>query len=287
MVKVIQAFKLFSYKTRPLILSAFLLLLSGDRVFGVDRFIVLASTTSTVNSGLFDIILPSFTRKTGISVRVIGVGTGQAIKIAQRGDADVLFVHHKKSELAFVEKGFGIKRHDVMFNDFVLVGPNTDPAGVRNAKSVVAAYQKIAASNSIFVSRGDDSGTHKKSVEIWRRASVEINNFSGRWYREVGSGMGATLNISLAMNGYTISDRATWEAFENKGSTRLLFEGDPSLRNQYGIIMVNPSVHRSVKAPLASAFINWVISNDGQKAINDFRVNLKQVFFANANSGGN
>lgn len=283
---MIQVSKLGGRLARALITLPFLLLWSGELVYGSERYIVLASTTSTVNSGLFDIILPEFTKKTGISIRVVGVGTGQAIKIAQRGDADVLFVHHKKSELNFVEEGFGVKRYDVMYNDFVLVGPNSDPAGIRNANSAVAAYRKIASTKSLFVSRGDDSGTHKKSLEIWRQASVEVNGLSGQWYREVGSGMGATLNISQAMNGYTISDRSTWEAFKNKGSVKLLFEGDATMRNQYGIVMVNPSIHKHVKAPLASAFINWVLSNDGQSTINDFRVDGKQVFFANARNGG-
>ena len=210
--------------TLSVILSAVLILLLKEPAYTGDRFIVLASTTSTVNSGLFDYILPAFTDRTGISVRVVGVGTGQAIKVAERGDADVLFVHHKISELIFVKRGFGIKRYDVMYNDFVVVGPKLDPAGIQSVKSVVAAYQKIAATNSMFLSRGDDSGTHKRSLEFWRQASVDVNSASGKWYRESGSGMGATLNIAMSVNGYTLTDRATWEAFKNKGSLKLLFE---------------------------------------------------------------
>jgi len=273
--------------TQSVILSAVLILLLREPAYTGDRFIVLASTTSTVNSGLFDNILPAFTDKTGISVRVVGVGTGQAIKVAERGDADVLLVHHKISELIFVERGFGIKRYDVMYNDFVVVGPKLDPAGIQSVKSVVAAYQKIAATNSMFLSRGDDSGTHKRSLELWGQASVDVISASGKWYRESGSGMGATLNIAMSVNGYTLTDRATWEAFKNKGSLKLLFEGGPSLRNQYGIIMVNPSLHKHVKANLASEFIGWLISEDGQAVINGFRLNGNQMFFANANARGN
>lgn len=256
-------------------------------VMAAEKYIVVASTTSTVNSGLFNKILPVFTEASGISVRVVGVGTGQAIKIAERGDADVLFVHHKKSERAFVKKGFGIKRFDVMYNDFVVVGPGSDPAGIQQSKTVAASYQRIAKSKSIFVSRGDDSGTHKKSLEIWRQGNIDVKKFSGGWYREAGSGMGATLNIAQSMNGYTLSDRATWEAFKNKGSLKLLFDGDPGLRNQYGIILVNPSVHKHVKKDMADKFIRWVLSPAGQAAVNDFRVNGKQTFFANARGTGN
>ena len=210
------------------------------------------------------------------------MGTGQAIKVAERGDADILFVHHKISEVEFVKNAFGVKRYDVMYNDFIVVGPQDDPADVQNAKNVVEAYEKVAAAKSIFVSRGDESGTHKKSLEFWRTIPVDLVNSSGKWYREAGSGMGATLNLTSSINGYTLTDRSTWMAFQNKGSLVVLFEGDPSMRNQYGITMVNPARHKHVKAPLASAFIGWVISNDGQAAINDFRISGKQTFFANA-----
>ncbi len=251
--------------------------------FAAERFIVVASTTSTVNSGLFDYLLPKFTQKHGIQIRVVGVGTGQAIRIARRGDADVLFVHHKKSELAFVQEGFGIKRHDVMFNDFVIVGPGNDPAKAKQAKTVVSAYKRIAQSRSIFTSRGDDSGTHKKSLSIWQAALQKLPSSSeAKWYRETGSGMGATLNIASSLNAYTLTDRATWENFKNKQALKILFQSDSLLRNQYGIIKVNPARHKHVKSSEAGIFINWILSAEGQTAINKYRLNGKQVFFANA-----
>jgi tungstate transport system substrate-binding protein len=269
-----------------LALAAIGIVLPPGAAPAAEKFIVVASTTSTVNSGLFDDLLPKFTTATGIQVRVVGVGTGQAILVAKRGDADILFVHHKISELAFVKNGFGVARHDVMYNDFVIVGPGADPAAASGAKSVRDAYRRIAAAKSLFVSRGDDSGTHKKSLEIWRLASVPVKKFSGGWYREAGSGMGATLNIAASMNGYTLTDRSTWQAFKNKGSLKLLFSGDPSLRNQYGIILVNPKKHKHVKARLASTFIDWLLSGTGQNAINGYRLQGKQTFFANAKETG-
>ena len=258
-----------------------LALLVGIPVKGEDKFIVLASTTSTVNSGLFKILIPKFKTKTGISVRVLGVGTGQAIQISKRGDADILFVHHTPSELRFVKMGFGVKRYDVMYNDFVIVGPNSDPAGVHQAHSALQAYQRIAQTRSIFLSRGDNSGTHKKSLEIWQKTLPKFNKLRKTWYRETGSGMGATLNILQSMGGYTLSDRSTWEAFNNKENSRILFAGDPSLKNQYGIIMINPQIHKHVKIKLASKFIMWIISDKGQSLINSFSINGKQTFFAN------
>jgi tungstate transport system substrate-binding protein len=247
-----------------------------------ERSIVVASTTSTVNSGLFDAILPQFTKQTQIIVRVVGVGTGQALRIAERGDADVVLVHHKPSERAFVEKGFGVKRFEVMYNDFVIVGPRADPAKIKGTTVAGEAYRNIAAAKSIFVSRGDDSGTHKKSLEIWKSAGIEAAEYSGIWYREAGAGMGATLNIASSVGGYTLTDRATWEKFGNKGDLTILSEGDPKLRNQYGVIMVNPSLHDHVKKQAAESFIKWVVSEQGQSAIDRYAVNGKQVFFANA-----
>ena len=248
-----------------------------------EQFIVIASTTSTVNSGLFKKILPIFTDKTGIAVRVVGVGTGQAIKIAERGDADVLFVHHKKSELDFVENGFGVRRYQVMYNDFVLVGPKGDPADLRTSENVVSAYQKIARTKSTFVSRGDDSGTHKRSLEFWKEAIPNrVNSIDSKWYREVGAGMGATLNIAQDIKGYTLTDRATWEAFLNKESLDLFFDGDPRMRNEYGITMVSPDRHNHIKVDLASVFIMWILSKEGQTVINSFRINGKQMFFGNS-----
>lgn len=247
-----------------------------------ENFIVLASTTSTVNSGLLSNILPVFTNETGISVRVVGVGTGQAIKLAERGDADVLLVHHKPSEVKFINEGFGVKRFDVMYNDFVIIGPKGDPAQIQDLNSVTEAYKNIANSRSIFVSRGDQSGTHKKSLEIWRAALVNIESLSTIWYREVGAGMGATLNIAKSMKGYTLSDRSTWAAFKNKGLLKILFDRDLSLKNQYGVIMVNPQLHRHVKEILANTFIKWMVSRKGQELIDNFKVNGKRTFFANA-----
>ncbi len=264
------------------LLAVMILLASPILVPAADRFIVIASTTSAMNSGLFDFVLPQFEAQSGIRVRVIGVGTGQAIRMAERGDADVLFVHHKSSEQEFVRQGFGLARFDVMFNDFVIVGPKTDPAAIRGTAGAPGAYRKIAAARAIFVSRGDDSGTHKKSREIWRAAGIQTTAHSGGWYRESGAGMGATLNTASSMNAYTITDRATWENFRNKGDLEILAEGDPALRNQYGVIMVNPARHRHVKREAAKSFIEWIVSAAGQAAINRFRVNAKQVFFANA-----
>ena len=251
--------------------------------WAAEKFIVVASTTSTVNSGLFKKLLPKFREKTGIEVRVVGVGTGQAIAIAKRGDADVLFVHHEESERDFVEGGFGVRRHTVMYNDFILVGPSDDPAGLRVAENVISAYQKLWSVKSIFVSRGDDSGTHKKSLEFWAMVKKEqISSTGNTWYQEVGAGMGATLNIARELDGYTLTDRATWEAFKDKGSLDILFEGDPRMRNQYSIIMVNQDHHRHIKVNLASTFIDWMVSSEGQGAINSFRINGKQTFFASA-----
>ena len=270
-------------KMVPLILAAAIAALAPTAIAEAqDRSIVVSSTTSTVNSGLFDAILPQFTKETGIEVRVVGVGTGQALRIAERGDADIVFVHHKPSELAFVKNGFGVKRFVVMFNDFVIVGPASDPAKIKGAAVAGEAYRKIAAAKSIFVSRGDDSGTHKKSLEIWQSAGIKVAEFSGKWYREAGAGMGATLNIAVSVGGYSLTDRATWEKFGNKGDHAILSEGDPKLRNQYGIIMVNPAVHGHVKKQDAETFINWVVSKNGQTAIDRYTVNGKQVFFANA-----
>ena len=195
----------------------------------------------------------------------------------------MLFVHHEKSEVNFVKDGFGVRRHEVMYNDFVIVGPKNDPADLQTAENVISAYQKISAAKSTFVSRGDDSGTHKKSLEFWGEAiKNEVNSNENRWYQEVGAGMGATLNMAQEVKGYTLTDRATWEAFQNKGSLVILFAGDPWMRNPYSIIMVNQARHKHVKVNLASVFIKWVVSREGQSAINSFRINGKQTFFANA-----
>ena len=254
---------------------------AGAAAWAERPFITLASTTSTDNSGLFGHILPRFEAATGIQVRVVAVGTGQAIKIARRGDADVLLVHDEPSELKLVADGTGLDRRPVMYNDFVLIGPNSDPAGIAGGRDVVRALQTIAKSRSLFISRGDDSGTHKAELRLWRAGAVDVAAVSGSWYREVGAGMGATLNAASALDGYSLSDRATWLAFANKRDLAIVVEGDPRLFNQYGVILVNPARHRHVKAKSARAFVQWLTSPAGQRAIADFRIDGQQLFVPN------
>jgi tungstate transport system substrate-binding protein len=251
-----------------------------------ERFITVASTTSTENSCLFSAILPRFQQESGIAVRVVALGTGQAIKAAERGDADVLFVHHTPSEEQFVAAGFGVQRYDVMYNDFVIVGPRVDPASIRGMTDATATLAQVATRQAIFISRGDDSGTHKLEVSLWQMARVDPTAARGSWYREVGAGMGATLNMAGAMDGYTLTDRATWLSFKNKGELALLVEGDARLFNQYGVILVNPEKHRHVKAADGQAFIDWLLSDHGQQAIAEFRIEGEQVFFPNAKQRG-
>ena len=246
------------------------------------RSITVASTTSTQNSGLFDWLLPQFTEASGIEVQVVAVGTGQAIRIATNGDADVLLVHHEASERRFVADGLGLMRHPVMHNDFVLVGPAADPAGIRGMTDIAAALRRIGETGSIFVSRGDDSGTHKKELELWSSSDFDPGPASGSWYRESGSGMGATLNTAGAMDGYTLSDRASWVSFGNKGDHVILLEGDPQLHNPYAAIVVNPERHPHVRAEAAQAFVDWLTSTRGQAAIAAFRVQDQQLFFPGA-----
>ena len=264
------------------LLAAGALALSGMGQALAGEFIVVQSTTSTQNSGLFEHILPMFQDKTGIQVRVVAVGTGQAIRNAANGDGDVLFVHAKPAEMTFVAEGHGIARADVMYNDFVIVGPPSDPAGVAGMTDAVAALAKIAGSGAAFASRGDDSGTHKAERRLWGETGVDISAASGGWYRETGSGMGATLNIGTGMGAYVMTDRATWIAFGNKGDYRVLVEGDPRLFNQYGIILVNPERHPNVKAEAGRAFVDWVLSEEGQEAIAGYKVDGQQLFFPNA-----
>jgi tungstate transport system substrate-binding protein len=247
-----------------------------------ERYITVASTTSTQNSGLFGHILPLFAKKTGIQVRVVAVGTGQAIKIAERGDADVLFVHHKASEEKFVAAGFGVKRREVMYNDYVVVGPTADPAGIKGLKDAAAAFTKIAQAKAPFASRSDDSGTHKAELAIWKKAGVDVKKDGGAWYRATGSGMGATLNTAAGMAAYALADRGTWISFKNKGDLTILVEGDPALFNQYGVILVNPKKHKHVKAQDGRAFIDWLLSREGQGAIASFKLHGQQLFFPNA-----
>ncbi len=247
-----------------------------------EKTIIVQSTTSTQNSGLFDAILPKFTAQTGIKVHVVAVGTGQALKNGRNGDGDVLLVHAKPAEEAFIAGGFGVKRFDVMYNDFVIVGPNDDPAKLAGTKSIVEALKKIILSKSIFASRGDDSGTNKKELQLWKLTGINITKHSGSWYRETGSGMGATLNVAVGMGAYTLTDRATWLAFKNKSTLKILSQGDPLLFNQYGVILINPKKHPHVKAKFGQEFIDWLTGKKGQAAIADYKLKGKQLFFPNA-----
>jgi tungstate transport system substrate-binding protein len=258
------------------------LTLSAGGARAADSFIVVQSTTSTEQSGLFGHLLPLFQDKTGIEVRVVAVGTGQAIKNARNGDGDVLFVHSKPDEEQFVADGQGVKRFDVMYNDFVIVGPKSDPAGVAGMSDAPAALQKIAAAQAPFVSRGDDSGTHKAEQKLWQAAGVDAKAASGTWYRETGSGMGPTLNTSAGMNAYALTDRGTWLSFQNRGDLEILVQGDGRLFNQYGVILVNPAKHPNVKADLGQQFVDWLISPEGQKTIAAYQINGEQLFFPNA-----
>jgi tungstate transport system substrate-binding protein len=247
-----------------------------------DKSILLQSTTSTANSGLYDAILPKFTEKTGIKVHVVAVGTGQAIKNAKNGDGDVLLVHAKPAEEKFVAEGYGVERFDVMYNDFIIVGPPSDPAGIRGMKDAPAALATIAEKKATFASRGDNSGTHKKEMALWKAAKVNPLEASGTWYRETGSGMGATLNTAVGMGAYTMTDRGTWIGFKNRGDYKILVEGDPSLFNQYGIILVNPEKHPHVKVAEGQDFIDWILGGEGQQAIADYKLGGQQLFFPNA-----
>lgn len=258
----------------------------GLSAHAAERFITVASTTSTDNSGLFGFLLPLFQRASGIEVRVVAVGTGQAIELAQRGDADVLFVHHKPSEEKFVAEGFGVARFEVMYNDFVLVGPQADPAGVQGMTDIVAALQQLANKRAPFVSRGDDSGTHKLELSLWKTAGVNVTAASGTWYRETGAGMGGTLNIASGLEAYTLTDRGTWSSFKNRKNLAMLVAGDPKLFNQYGVILVNPAKHPHVKAADGQAFIDWLLAEQGQQAIAAFRIEGEQAFFPNARRSG-
>jgi len=251
-----------------------------------ENFIVVQSTTSTQNSGLLDAILPAFTETSGIEVRVVAVGTGQAIKNAENGDGDVLLVHAKPAEERFVAAGGGVERFDVMYNDFVIVGPKDDPAGVAGMKDAGAALDRIASAGAPFASRGDDSGTHKAELRMWQEAGIDPGAASGGWYRETGSGMGATLNTGVGMGAYVLTDRATWISFGNKGNHTVVVEGDPELFNQYGVILVNPAKHPAVKAEAGQAFIDWLTGETGQAAIANYTVDGQQLFFPNARMDG-
>lgn len=255
---------------------------SGASASAQEQSIVVASTTSTRDSGLFDHILPLFTTRTGIEVRVVAQGTGQALDAGRRGDADVVFVHAREQEEKFVEQGFGVKRFDVMYNDFVLIGPKGDPAGIKGSPDIALALTSIQRKKAAFVSRGDKSGTHIAELGLWKAAGVDIAAVREPWYKEIGQGMGAALNTASAMDAYVLSDRATWLAFKNRGELEIVVEGDKRLFNQYGVILVNPARHPSVKAEPGQRFIDWLISPEGQQAIGEYNIDGQQLFFPNA-----
>jgi tungstate transport system substrate-binding protein len=247
-----------------------------------EKFITVASTTSTEQSGLFGYLLPIYEAQTGVQVRVVAVGTGQALDIGRRGDADVVFVHARSAEEKFLAEGQGVKRYPVMYNDFVLIGPKSDPAKIGGAKDITAAMQKIEASQAPFVSRGDRSGTHMAELALWKDSGIDIDKSKGPWYRDTGQGMGPALNSAASMNAYILADRGTWLAFKNRGDLTILVEGDKRLFNQYGVMLVNPDKHPNVKKELGQQFIDWLISPAGQKAIADYKINGEQLFYPNA-----
>jgi tungstate transport system substrate-binding protein len=250
------------------------------------RFITVASTTSTEQSGLFRHLLPRFEKKTGIQVRVVALGTGQALDVARRGDADVVFVHARSAEEKFIAEGYGVKRLPVMYNDFVLIGPKFDPAKIGGGKDTLDALRGIKAAAAPFVSRGDRSGTHMAELALWKQSGIDIMAEKGPWYRDTGQGMGPALNTASSMNAYILADRGTWISFKNRGDLVILVEGDRRLFNQYGVILVNPAKHKHVKKDLGQTFIDWIVSPDGQQAIGSHKIGGEQLFFPNANDQG-
>ena len=270
----------FALRLLAITVSAFSLLASPS--YAQDNSIVVSSTTSTEQSGLFGFILPIFKMKTGINVKVVAVGTGQALDIGRRGDADVVFVHDKPAEEIFVQEGYSTKRNEVMYNDFVLIGPKSDPAKVGGGKDIQAAFQKISTVQAPFVSRGDKSGTHAAELRYWKGAGIAIAP-SSSWYKETGSGMGPALNTASAMNAYVLADRATWLSFKNRGDLTILVQGDPKLFNQYGVMLVNPAKFPHVKKAEGQVFIDWLISQNGQEVIASYPIGGEQLFFPNAN----
>jgi tungstate transport system substrate-binding protein len=263
-------------------LAAAIVLASATVTTAQDKSIAVSSTTSTQDSGLFGHILPLFKAKTGVDVKVVAQGTGQALDTARRGDADVVFVHAKSAEEKFLAEGEGVKRYPVMYNDFVLIGPKGDPAGIKGMKDVAKALEVIRDKQADFISRGDRSGTHTAEINLWKGSGVDIDKEKGPWYKSVGQGMGAALNTANASNAYVLSDRGTWLSFKNKGDLQILVEGDKRLFNQYGVMLVNPAKHPNVKKDLGQQFIDWLISPEGQKAIADYKINGEQLFYPNA-----
>ncbi|MBN9604939.1 MAG: extracellular solute-binding protein [Afipia felis] len=262
---------------------AFVGILSVMPASAQDKSIVVASTTSTQDSGLFGHLLPAFKQKTGIDVKVIAQGTGQALDTGRRGDADVVFVHAKSAEEKFLAEGQSTKRYPVMYNDFVLIGPKSDPAGIKGTKDIVTALKTIKEKGAPFISRGDRSGTHIAELKLWTTAGIDIAKDKGPWYKDIGQGMGAALNTASAANAYVISDRGTWLSFKNRGDLVIAVEGDKRLFNQYGVMLVNPAKHPNVKAELGQQFIDWLVSPEGQKSIADYKINGEQLFYPNAN----
>jgi tungstate transport system substrate-binding protein len=251
-----------------------------------EKSIVVSSTTSTQDSGLFGHILPLFKAKTGIEVKVVSQGTGQALDTGRRGDADVVFVHAKSAELKFLEEGFSTKRYPVMYNDFVLIGPKSDPAGIKGSKDIVAALKTVKDKGAPFISRGDKSGTHVAELALWKTAGIDIETQKGPWYKSIGQGMGAALNTASAGNAYVLADRGTWLSFKNRGDLVVAVEGDKRLFNQYGVMLVNPTKHPNVKKELGQQFIDWLVSAEGQKAIADYKIGGEQLFYPNASDAG-
>jgi tungstate transport system substrate-binding protein len=267
---------------RRFLIVATITILLSTLAAAQDNSIVVASTTSTEDSGLFSYLLPLFKQQTGIDVKVVAQGTGQALDSGRRGDADVVFVHAKQAEEKFLAEGFGVKRYPVMYNDFVLIGPESDPAGVKG-KDILTALQTIKSKEAPFISRGDHSGTHLAEIGLWKDAGADIGADKGPWYKEIGQGMGAALNMASASNAYTLSDRGTWLAFRNRGDLAILVEGDKRLFNQYGVMLVNPAKHPRVKANLGQHFIDWLVSSEGQRAIASYKIGGQQLFYPNAN----
>ena len=268
--------------TRRLIIAATASFVFAGHAFAQDKSIVVASTTSTQDSGLFGHILPMFKAKTGIDVKVVAQGTGQALDTARRGDADVVFVHAKPAEEKFVTEGFGVKRYPVMYNDFILIGPKSDPAGIGGSKDIVAALGAIKAKGADFISRGDKSGTHQAELNLWKVAGIDIAKDKGPWYKEIGQGMGAALNTASASNAYVLADRGTWLSFKNRADLTIVVQGDRRLFNQYGVMVVNPAKHPHVKKDLAQAFADWIVAPAGQAAIASYKIGGEQLFYPNA-----
>ena len=267
---------------RVLLAGVAVLTLASLPIHAEDKFIVVSSTTSTEQSGLFAHLLPVFEKKTGIKVRVVALGTGQALDMARRGDADVVFVHDQAAEEKFVAEGYGVERQEVMYNDFVLVGPKADPARIAGGKDILEGLKKIEAAKSPFVSRGDKSGTHAAELRYWKAAGIDLDKAKGPWYQDSGSGMGPALNIASSTNAYILADRGTWLSFKNRGDLTIVVEGDRRLFNQYGVMLVNPAKHPHVKKELGQQFVDWVVSPEGQQTIADYKIGGQQLFFPNA-----